>query len=373
MLLSGYDADSHKRWRQGLSRHLPAIDFTHIALPPRYFSWRIRGNSLSFAGLHAQALADGYDCLVATSMVDLSSLRGMVPALSQLPTLLYFHENQFAYPQSKHQSHSVEPQIVSLYSALCADTLAFNSDYNRCSFMAGAEALLKKLPDLVPPGIVEKLQQKSVVLPVPIESEWFRRPEKARQAKLQLVWNHRWEYDKNPELLYRALQIICREHNGKLPFVLHLVGQRFRQVPPVFTQIRDLLTAADGLGQWGYVESAEQYRQLLRRCDLVVSTADHDFQGLAVLEAVASGCIPVLPERQVYPEYFGDGCYPVSGDCEADARNLAVALAQHLTRFNEGRWPAPPDVSCFSWNRLGPDYGRVIKQLATQPPFGAVL
>ncbi|MFC6979090.1 tRNA-queuosine alpha-mannosyltransferase domain-containing protein [Microbulbifer taiwanensis] len=48
MLLSAYDADSHKRWRRGLVAAIPEWQWTQLTLPPRYFSWRIRGNSLSW-------------------------------------------------------------------------------------------------------------------------------------------------------------------------------------------------------------------------------------------------------------------------------------------------------------------------------------
>src|SRR5690606_31607509 len=49
LLLSAYDADSHRRWREGLVRELPQHAWTVLALPPRHFSWRIRGNALSWA------------------------------------------------------------------------------------------------------------------------------------------------------------------------------------------------------------------------------------------------------------------------------------------------------------------------------------
>lgn len=146
LLLSGYDAASHKRWRQGLADHLPDISFTQLALAPRFFNWRIRGSSLTFARLKTAALKAHYDLLVCTSMVDLSALRGMVPELAAIPTILYFHENQFAYPPSAQQHKSVEPQIVTLYSAVCADKIVFNSAFNRRSFLAGARQLLQKLP-----------------------------------------------------------------------------------------------------------------------------------------------------------------------------------------------------------------------------------
>lgn len=50
--------------------------------------------------------------------------------LSRIPNLLYFHENQLAYPVSEKQHASVEPQMVTFYAALSADQLLFNTQYN---------------------------------------------------------------------------------------------------------------------------------------------------------------------------------------------------------------------------------------------------
>lgn len=363
LLLSGYDAASHQRWRLGLAAHLPAFEFTQLALPPRHFSWRIRGNSMSFAGLHREPLEASYHALIATSMVDLSALRGMVPALTHLPTALYFHENQFAYPQSRAAHSSVEPQIITLYSALCADYLVFNTAFNRDSFFTGAEQLLRKLPDGVPSGIIAQLQARATVIPVLLEDDCFlatAKP-KATHLKPQLIWNHRWEFDKNPALLLRALQLLCAEHQGKLPFTLHLVGQSFRQVPPEFAQIKQLLSEAGALGQWGFLASPE-YRELLALSDVVLSSADHDFQGLSVLEAVAAGATPVVPARQAYPEWFGAAaCYPVNGNPEADAQAFAAAITARLT---SGAALKVPDVSALSWSRGGFQYQQLLQRLS---------
>jgi hypothetical protein len=107
--------------------------------------------------------------LIATSMVDLSTLRGFIPALAaKLPTLLYFHENQFAYPTRDAQRNNAEIQLVPLYAALCADSLVFNSEYNRSTFLAGARALLRRLPDYVPKGLLAAQLEQSHVLPVPV-------------------------------------------------------------------------------------------------------------------------------------------------------------------------------------------------------------
>lgn len=337
LLLSGYDAASHKRWRQGLAEHLPDISFTQLALAPRFFNWRIRGSSLTFATLKTAALEAHYDLLVCTSMVDLSALRGMVPGLATIPTVLYFHENQFDYPQSEQQYKSVEPQIVTLYSAVCADKIVFNSEFNRRGFLAGVKRLLQKLPDGVDPELASSLAQKSQVLPVPLEDRLFsaNQPRPGRRTgtekPLQLVWNHRWEYDKNPELLYRALLQLMSAGRRLPEFKLHLLGQQFRHRPDVFTQLIDLLKRHNIAGELGFVESGEHYLQILQTADIVLSTADHDFQGLSVLEAVALGCVPLLPRRQVYPEMLGEAyCYPVTGQLKQDAEVLANHLADYL-------------------------------------------
>ena len=99
LLLSAYAAQSHVHWRRSLEVMFPQWRWQILELPPRHFSWRIRGNPLHWAQRDRALLEQDYDVLVATSMVDLATLRGLVPALAGLPSILYFHENQFAYPQ----------------------------------------------------------------------------------------------------------------------------------------------------------------------------------------------------------------------------------------------------------------------------------
>ena len=331
LLLSAYDAASHRLWRERLVALFPEYQWTQLILPPRNFSWRIRGNSLLWGFGETEILERDYQLLIATSMVDLSSLRGFVPALSKLPTLVYFHENQFVYPPGSQRSENIEPQLVPLYSALCADAVVFNSHYNRTTFLEGAKSLFQRLPDQLPRGLLPRLEN-SQVMPVPLARFDLSAVSKStRSAPLEIVWNHRWEYDKGPALLLEIVKII---NKYQLPLNLHIVGEQFRQQPPQFDQIRRLLIKhAENLklapSKFGYITDQESYYQLLARCDAVLSTALHDFQGLAIQEACAAGCTPLAPDNLVYSEYLdAQYLYSMRGKDRAIAGSIVDKLVE---------------------------------------------
>lgn len=365
LLLSGYDAPSHRRWREQLAARFPHWQWTQLAMPPRHFKWRMRGSGFLWAHQERELLLQPYDLLIATSMVDLSCLRGLVPELCRLPTLVYFHENQFAYPQRKQQRANVEPQLINLYTALCADQVAFNSDYNRTSFLAGATRLLKRLPDTVPDEVMSGLEARCQVLPVPIEAECFVANRAGTDGPLTLVWNHRWEYDKGPDRLLLGLQRFF-EQCPDARLRVHMVGQQFRQQPPAFEALKTLLAERDALGHWGYEPSRERYRELLARSHLVLSTSLHDFQGLSVLEAAAAGCRPLMPDREAYPEWFPRQCrYASDRDNPSNEANaFAEALQKAYVAFEAGHSLEPPSVDFLHERHWWQPYTEVLTTLA---------
>ena len=363
LLLSAYDAHSHRRWRRGLVAAFPEHDWTVLTLPPRNFSWRIRGNSLSWALAERAVLEQPCDLLIATSMTDLSALKGMLPSLAAVPSLVYCHENQFAYPARPAARDCHEPKMVSLYAALAADRVLFNSEYNRQSFLQGVQAFLDRMPDAVPPGVVEHLAGKSGTLPVPLETDWFAaRPATVRtDGPFTLVWNHRWEYDKAPERLFGALRQL---QQAGADFRVHVIGQQFRQQPPVFAEMQPQLK--DRIGAWGMVESESGYRQLLQQSHVSLSTAMHEFQGLALLEATACGCIPLAPDRLAYPEFVpAEFRYPSFPDDPArESTAIAARLQVLYEHFQHGELPRAPNVSGLSWVHLRQAYAAEINVLS---------
>ena len=340
-------------------RHMPQIHWHYLALPGRYFSWRIRGNAMSWAyGEEAsKTLNRDFDLVIATSMVDLATLKGLVPSLAKVPSIVYFHENQFEYPGSAHQHKSLEPQMVNLYSALCADHVVFNSEYNRQSLLSGVTQLMKKLPDQVPPNLSNIIQAKSRVLPVPLEPSQLA-PTNATVMKdrLKLVWNHRWEYDKGPD----TLAAVCREiDNRNLPVDVWILGQGFRQLPSSLQQLQQ--EPPHCLQHMGKLEQASDYQACLQQAHVVLSTALHEFQGLAVLEATQLGCIPLVPDRLAYPEWVPTACrYADTQSTEEEAQ----AICNRLQTWLDTGLPDLPDVSPYLWNQLLPKYEKLLSEIS---------
>jgi glycosyltransferase involved in cell wall biosynthesis len=368
LLLSAYAAQSHVQWQRGLRAMLPEFEWQVLELPPRHFSWRVRGNALYWALQERELLNGGYDLVLATSMVDLATLRGLVPTLCTTPAILYFHENQFDYPRQQRQHSLLEAQMVSLYSALAADSLLFNSNYNRESFLDGCEKLLGRLPDKVPPGVVALLREKSAILPVAIDRDllakaspaWPGTASGAPGKPLRIVWCGRFEYDKGAQGLLPVLQQLERQ---QCEYELALVGQQFRNLPPVFADIQREFPHR--LVHCGYLEEAGDYHALLRGADVVLSTSLHEFQGLAVLEAVAAGCIPAVPDRLAYRDMYPDEYrYPsLPGNPLSEARGAAQLLLRLADSVRNGT-VRPPDISAFDRRNLGLRYLEVITGLA---------
>ncbi|MBY6204692.1 tRNA-queuosine alpha-mannosyltransferase domain-containing protein [Halomonas denitrificans] len=307
-LLSAYRAESHAAWADRLVRDHGAYRWRRFELPGRHFAWRIRGNPLSwFDELGAASESSPPDALIATSMVDLATIRGLHPALARVPTLLYFHENQFAYPRSERQVTSIEARMVQLYAALCADRVLFNSRFNRRSFLDGVAALLARMPDHVPGDLGSLLSRRSDVLPVPVEAI---APAPRRDPRL-VVWNHRWEYDKAPDLFAEAM--VELERRG-VAFRLALLGPRGARPVPALARIRSALASRIEIDR---CPDREDYRAVLARAGVVVSTARHEFQGLSVLEAVSAGCVPLVPDALCYREQYPESFRYAEGDSDA--------------------------------------------------------
>jgi glycosyltransferase involved in cell wall biosynthesis len=334
-LLSAYRADSHAAWGDWLVEQLDEFDWTPIELPGRHFAWRIRGNPLSWLD---SLPPEPPDAILATSMVDLATLKGLNPRLAHVPTLYYFHENQFAYPQNDAQTTSLDAQMVQLYGALAAGRVLFNSGYNRRTFLTGVETLLGRMPDRVPAGIVDRLDARSAVLPVPVHGI---APAADRDPGL-ILWNHRWEYDKRPDRFAGAMIELAE---SGADFRLALLGPRPKQTPEPLLRLRRKLPdriVADGR------LPRDEYRDVVARAGIAVSTSNHEFQGISVLEAASAGARPLVPDALCYPELYPAACRYPKGDMNA--------FTERLSSWLTGDRPEPVDIGPWSEERLAPQW-----------------
>ncbi|MCH9687451.1 MAG: DUF3524 domain-containing protein, partial [Deltaproteobacteria bacterium] len=301
-----FETGSHASFTRTLTQGIDA-QWTALTLPGRHWKWRMRGAAVWAATTHMEALNAGHDLLLASSYLPLAELVGLCPTLAAIPRLLYFHENQLAYPQRSPTPGGRDHHFgfTQLVSALAATRCVFNSAYNRDSLLHHGRALLARMPDAVPRGWIERIEQSADVLPLPLSlPDVAPIPEVAPDDPLRakgplLLWNHRWEHDKNPEAFFAALRHLV---DHQVPFRVAVCGQRFSRIPAVFEQAPAWL--GDRIEHWGYCETASDYAALLGRAQLAISTADHEFFGVAMLEATHHGAFPMVPDRLAYPELF---------------------------------------------------------------------
>ncbi len=303
LVLEPYYGGSHKTFLDGLQAHIPH-DFILLTLPARYWKWRMRLAAPFFADkITALCSATKIAGIFCSSFVDVAALRSLLPSLvNELPFYSYFHENQFAYPVRQEDERDVHFGLTNLTTALASDKVAFSSSHNMQTFNQGVEQVLQLCPDMHFAGLMEKIAAKASILHPGIDFSPF---DKAAAFRVQssgapvIIWNHRWEHDKNPEYFFETL--FALDECG-VDFRLIILGQSFRTIPAIFSAAQDKLQHK--IIHCGFAESRKDYARLLAQGDIVVSTARHEFYGISVIEAVRAGCLPVVPNRLSYPELF---------------------------------------------------------------------
>ncbi len=329
VVLEPYYGGSHRGFVDTLMRH-SRHRFELLWLPARKWKWRMRGSAIWFARRLQDGSCGPVDLILANDMVNVADLRALMPEpLRRCPVLCYFHENQLTYPLSPNDQRDYQYGFTNLTSCLASDEVWFNSHSHREAFLAGVDELLRKMPDHVPPGIVQEIRRRSCVRWPLVESppESVRCERAAHDGPVVILWSHRWEYDKNPELFFRA---VFRLNDQGLDFRLVLLGESFREVPPIFA---DAWRRLEGkILHRGYAKDRGAYWRLLAQCDVVVSTSIQENFGISVAEAILTGCRPLLPDRLSYPELVSaaqhQSClYRTDHDFYASLRQLVIRTA----------------------------------------------
>lgn len=297
LALEPYYGGSHRAFLDGWienSRHT----WTLLTLPATKWKWRMRHAAVTFAGEVGKHLARGqiWDVLLCSDMLNLAEFLGLLTdRLPQIPTIAYFHENQLTYPVRFESERDYQFAMTNMTTALAACGVWFNSAFHRNEFLSALQGFLKRMPDNQPTDAVDRIRAKSAVYPPGINPPPARRQRKP--GPLRIIWAARWEHDKNPEDFFEALKLLTQE---QIDFCLSVIGPRFREVPEVFAWAEQFF--ADHIDRWGCQSTRADYESALAEADIIVSTANHEFFGLSVAEAIAAGAFPVLPRRLSYPE-----------------------------------------------------------------------
>ncbi len=374
LLVSPYHGGSHASWAHGLERH-SRHTIELLTLPDRFWKWRMHGGAATLA---RRFLTDHQrpDVILATDMLDLTTFLALTRSVTaDAPAVLYMHENQLTYPlpaerdggpmrrQGGERDHHYA--FVNFSSMLAADRVVFNSAFHRDAWFHALPRFLRHFPEHNELGSVDELRSRSCVLPVGIETDDLEASAATPDSPAPplIIWNQRWEYDKNPAQLLRALREVA---DRGVAFRLAVCGQAFGKSPPGFEGIEEMF--GDRLIHLGFA-GAEHYRRLLVQATLTVSTADHEFFGVAVLEAMAAGACAVLPERLSYPEL-------ISGpEVSAEARERCLyrsyeelvetivwALEDNRAATRIGKQLAR-NARRFDWRRVAPAYDTLFESV----------
>jgi glycosyltransferase involved in cell wall biosynthesis len=369
-VISPYHGGSHQAWAEGYREH-SRFTIDVIALPARFWKWRMHGGAVT---LSRRFLEDNIrtDLLLVSDMLDLTTFQALTRKYtSNIPSVLYMHENQLTYPLPRDGStgpmrrqlgeRDQHYAFINYASMMSADHILFNSRFHLDSFFKALPRFLKHFPEYNELGSVNGLRQKSEILAVGIDlqrldrgKDQFSKHDDTQEPPL-LLWNQRWEYDKNPDDFFSALFVLADEG---IPFRLALCGQQYGKHPPAFGSAMQRL--ADHIVHSGYA-SPDRYAELLWEADVTVSTAHHEFFGISVLEAIYAHTFPILPSRLSYPELLPQShhrhCLYQGQD------NLEHRLRWALTHRDAIRILAgelATAVAVYDWSWLAPKYDRLL-------------
>jgi glycosyltransferase involved in cell wall biosynthesis len=370
LFLEPFYGGSHREFADGLVRHSRHA-ITLATLPARFWKWRMRGAALWF--LETAGDMTGYDLIFVSGLMSLADLKALSPAPLP-PTAVYFHESQLSYPLAPGEKMDYQFGFTDITTGLAADALIFNSHYHYTQFFSELPRFLRRMPDSRPTRAAGLLKEKSLVIHPGFElstpAAQGEHPESSAAVPSAassacgppiLLWNHRWEFDKNPQCFFRVLAALDDEG---IPFRLALLGENYSRVPDCFPAARERY--GDRILVYGYRESRAEYASWLGKSRIVVSCAVQENFGLSVVEAAAAGAYPLLPARLAYPEVIPEAFH--ARHLYRDEQELHDMLAGLLTEGIPGHTALRRALEIHDWGRRITEYDDFFEQVAGKRP-----
>lgn len=368
-LIEPFHTGSHASWAEEFSRH-SRHQIELLTLSGRHWKWRMHGGAVTLARQFMKKSCEA-DLLLASDMLDLTTFLALTrQKTGRLPIALYCHENQLTYPWSPDdadpgQQRDAHYAFINVTSALAADAVLFNSRYHLDAFTGQLPEFLKSFPDYNELETLELIKAKSEVLHLGLDLQRLdrHRPEQSKAADQPplILWNHRWEYDKNPAEFFQALFQLQDEGRD---FEVAILGESYRKFPQIFSDARQRL--GERVVQFGYAESFADYARWLWQADILPVTSSHDFFGASVVQAIYCGCTPLLPNRLAYPEHLPTALHnQYLYDHPADLLNR---LRELLTGQRQENTELHAHVARYDWGELIGRYDDLLDDLKKNSP-----
>lgn len=300
-----------------------------------------------------------FDVVVGSSMLNGAGFVGLARrSLGSAAFVVYMHENQLGYPLSPRDKVDLTYPMINWTSMAAADLVIFNSEFHRDEWAEELPRFLRQFPDYQQHGMISDVDVRSIVLPVGIDLRRLDSIATESGSVPRILWTQRWEYDKGPDHLAAAISQL--DASGA-EFELVLAGEQFPTDPEVFVELRRRL--GDRMVHYGWAEP-DVYERLLASGDIVVSTALHEYFGIAVTEAIYAGAFPILPDRLVYPERipprFHEQCLYTD---DADLVSKLLWATQHRTEAAGIAASLKPEMAIFDWSQIAPRYDAALARL----------
>lgn len=362
LLVEPWLTGSHQAWAEGFARR-SAHEVHVVAHGGAYWRWRLRGGALTLAERAAEVVeAHGPpEVVLASSMLDVAAFGGHSRAwLGSTPVALYLHETQPARAALTGEPIDDDMAYRNWTSMVAADHVFVNSAFHRDALFGALPELLQRPPDQRHDHLLAGVRARTSLLPVGVDVGAVARVHPGRDEGAPIVlWSHRWDHDKAPELFFRALRRL--DHEG-LAFRVALAGANARTDPREFIEAEERFGSR--LVHAGHLPR-DEYVRLLGRSAIVVSTAVHEFFGVAMVEAMAAGAVPLLPRALSYPEIvprrFHDAVlYGAYGDMVRRLRTLLEDLPAARAAVDG----LAASMDRFDWTALAPAYDAALEAVA---------
>ncbi|XP_016155395.1 PREDICTED: glycosyltransferase-like domain-containing protein 1 isoform X5 [Ficedula albicollis] len=366
LLIEPFYGGSHKQLMDLLQEELQE-DCVLCTLPAKKWHWKARTSALYF--MQTVPTSSNYRILFASSVLNLAELAALRPDLGKLKKVLYFHENQLAYPVQKCQERDFQYGYNQILSCLVADVVVFNSAFNMESFLKSIGKFMKLIPDHRPKDLEKIIRPKCQVLYFPVRfpdvSSFMPEHKLARLEKVIGVKRNGDAYQSERLPGQQESRAVMKTSDA------HPESGLCEPQPGLCTtQHEGLASPPAAPAQAEAPESTnpcqgEDKQGLTFNLSNILSGLDYQQRPLHIawphrwIEAVHCGCYPLCPKALVYPEIFpAEYLYSTPEQLFKRLQNFCKRpdiVRRHLYKG---------DTAGFSWAALGSKFRSL---LAAEP------